>query len=463
MDKKIPLIISTFIAAAGGLGWQALPVSAESINMDTGESIWTLDELTEIEKETDEYLLAQCGEDLGCQREQFYNLMESDPKYQILNSFQNHLILITSINPSQNTLKVYHQSRDDMTRWFGMNPDENLLTELRIGWSNLPDTPLIVYKEGYIPTDQTLLPEDFHFAYSADEFSHGRGWFPAREEVTINVADDMSHNTSNIMQYTMVSVFSNASGGFNYSSCINSPYYHPGMECKAVFSDKTSLTYLPYDGEILADTRFSKVVDGNDALIQDPTANTIVENNTDIGEQSNSPYNNISNVNSDHQEQEVHQQTTTQQENLSSSTTKSDIASVASSSNRTIQKDTESTLEPVSQTLSVVTITSSPQYQQTPRNKNITKSVSMHTTDTMADSVNDNLSTKPYNQPDDISKTQDASTKSSSAETYEVPLSGNNGEEKKFPWWIFALLCSGIGALVWWFVIPLRDNRQEKE
>lgn len=435
MDKKIPLIISTFIAAAGGLGWQALPVSAESINVDTGESIWALDELTEIEKETDEYLLAQCGKDLGCQREQFYNLMENDLKYQILNSFQNHLFLITSVNPSQNTLKAYHQSRDDMTRWFGMNPDENLLTELRIGWSNLPDTPLIVYKEGYIPTNQALLPEDFHFAYSADEFTHGQGWFPSREEVEIRAIDDIGQNSLGILQYTMMSVFTNASGTFGYSSCINSPYYQPGMECRAVFSDRSSLTYLPYENGALADPRFTKVANEEELPPQDldPSTNSSENDDTAEGKQSeNLHVDHITNSQDEIKTQPDNQPEPTSQESANS------------------------------QPLTVVTISSTSQPAQNPSDRSASGAAPVRRIETVlaVNSANDD-SLNSHTQPNKENTTQDSKIESTSNNTYDVPLSGNNREEKEFPWWIFALLCSAVGVFIWWFIVPSRNKREK--
>lgn len=242
MGKKfLPLLILALTMAAGGL-YSASPVSA-SILDPAGNKVWTLEEVTTAAAEIEEIFATECPDDILCQGRIYAEYSEASGLYKGTQVFHVTPFLLTSINPSTGTVKIlFHTEKNTFGNF---TPREDQITEVRMVWADEGSPDIINTYGGTIPID---LPDWAHLIYMAKRSTQGSDWIQSYTEFEISAPEsNLELNTSGFVKYKFDSIYSNARGTIDYSNCLNSPYYEPGVECRIVFKDTNRVyDYVPY-------------------------------------------------------------------------------------------------------------------------------------------------------------------------------------------------------------------------
>ena len=172
--------------------------------------------------------------------------------YRALEEFNMSNFIISSINPSSETISLYFQDEDWMMRMMGMD-ESRKLTEVYAFWLEdgmigpAKDTIDIYNYSGDVKDD--IFVDGLHPLISKNEEKDGVDWFPSRTEVQFSVeGSDLVSNREGTIYFTV-----NANGLIiglkDYSECINSSDYVEGMECRIMFSD-SGLRYMPVYSDV---------------------------------------------------------------------------------------------------------------------------------------------------------------------------------------------------------------------
>ena len=237
MKSKLFLISFFTIISSVGLTLPTFAVAPESDN----KKFWTIPELIELREEDVMERGSLCEEDLECEINRHFELLERGGEYSILNSFNNMILLITSINPSNSTIRVLFHDENPMMRRMGeMEPA--ILDEIFIAWfSSQP----IMFNNYYAKHSHYSMEMSFLFSGSAS--TNGYGWFTPNQEVELQIdhAEALLKSPHYIF-FTMEGENTSVSGMHDYSNCIESPFFEEGMECRMVFDDTGNFDFLPF-------------------------------------------------------------------------------------------------------------------------------------------------------------------------------------------------------------------------
>ncbi len=243
MPKKLPILLSSLAIAAGGIGLQAPSASASILDPD-GQTVWTWEEVAATAADVSAKIVAECPNDLDCQLRILRSYADMGGIYNGVLNFFHSQIFFTSFNPSAGTIKlIYHISQSS----FGdLATPEDTLNDLRIVWTDEGSPDIINTYGGVVPVDN--LPDWAHLVYNANSTTHGAGWITSGTEFEISAPEsNLDLNTSGFISFGAYGDRSNVRGRNKYDSCINSPYYEPGMECHLVFlNSQTRIAYVPY-------------------------------------------------------------------------------------------------------------------------------------------------------------------------------------------------------------------------
>ena len=237
--KKIPIFVLS-ILFLGLLFGPSQPSHAAIFENDT--TWWTVEELLEFYPEVEAEKDAECGDNQDCQMEFNFSMIERGPKYSALSNLLEGQFWITSINPTTGTIKVLFFDDDMMLKRMGI--EEKLTIEnLYIGWT---ETWLGhgYYHNFVTPFDDTML--GVHQLFNSETEDTGLV-VPWQENEFPMLEPDISGNTSGVLYYTIYAEdeMFNAQGTFNYSSCLNTPEYQEGTECKMYVSGDQWVSYFP--------------------------------------------------------------------------------------------------------------------------------------------------------------------------------------------------------------------------
>lgn len=244
MAKKLPLLtLSLLTLTTAASSFYLAPSASASIFAPNGEKVWTLEEVMAGATEIENVLAAECPDDISCQGRIYSEYTAANGLYNGVQYFHNRSFLVTSINPSAETIKILFHTKK--TTFGNFTPREDTITEARIVWTDEGSPDIVNTYGGMIPD---ALPDWAHWVYNASRSTQGPDWFPSYTEFEVFVPEaDLDLNTNGIMSYTFYSTYSNARGKVNYTNCLNSPYYEPGMECHLVFKDiNGTVDYVPY-------------------------------------------------------------------------------------------------------------------------------------------------------------------------------------------------------------------------
>ena len=239
--RKIPtLLLSALMLST--LLYQGKPVSAAM--EENGTTWWTVEELLDFYPEVEAEKNAKCGDDEWCKTDFIFGLYEKGGKYSALKNLIDNQIWITSVNPATETIKVLYFDRDMIFGHTGID-EEIHLRHLYIGWMENWNGQIYNYDHERF-TNGSMIGN--HPMYEGSSFIDGPDWIPAWEEVELSVANsnlvDNTHGKIDYAVYAENNMY-NAQGYFDISTCLNSPDYEIGTECKMYVSGDQWVSYFP--------------------------------------------------------------------------------------------------------------------------------------------------------------------------------------------------------------------------
>ena len=223
---------------------------------EKGDRWWTIEELLQATKEMDEITKELCGDKPECLMDEAFKLMDSDGKYRAADILNNMILMITDINPTDNTIKILFNGEDEMMKRMGRSEKYDL-DELIIVWRGKEDAP-----NSFV--DPIRLGEEavgWHeiFTYLGGETNIKEG-----EEIELKglPSSNLIDNKKGILEYSVLAGPLGAGGIIDYTSCLNSPDYKEGMGCKMMISENPDIAFVPY--EITKDDPLEEVEKANE-------------------------------------------------------------------------------------------------------------------------------------------------------------------------------------------------------
>lgn len=238
MRKLSILILTTLII---GLIFSPVEITSAAI-YDRDTTWWSVEELLEFYPEVEAEKDAECGTSQECRMEFGFNMIERGEKYSALSNLLESQFWITSINPETGTIKVLFFDDDMMLRRMGI--EEKLeLENLYIGWTE--DWLGHGYYYNFVDSFDEIMP-GVHQLYNS-EVEDITSIIPWQENEFPMLDSDISGNTTGVLYFTIYAKNNmfNAQGGTSYASCLNSPDYQAGMECKLYISSDQWASYFP--------------------------------------------------------------------------------------------------------------------------------------------------------------------------------------------------------------------------
>lgn len=205
---------------------------------------WSVEEMIDFYHEVEQEKEATCGENQECKMEYDFSLFEKGEKYRALHNFAETQVWLTSINPGEETIKVFYFDEDTMLKHMGIR--ENIsLEQLYFGWVEDWQGQIFNYDHDYFNDGD--LPGN-HPMYDGNINKNGRNWLPAMEEVELSVAGsnlvNNNHGRIDYAAYAEENKF-NAQGSFDYSNCLKAFDYEIGVECKMYVSADQWVAFFP--------------------------------------------------------------------------------------------------------------------------------------------------------------------------------------------------------------------------
>lgn len=273
MSKKIiPTLISATMLLSSSLIPPTVYADTETKNYMTIDEILAYNEQIATESAT------ICGDDYDCYERLDRTRMEEDfERYELLNVFRENSLIITSINPATETMKLLYQDEDSMSLRMGMPGEKQDLAHVYMFWVDStgeePRGP--AYADYAYNAKNGIFQQGLHPIYFGDEETYGPKWFTPNVENEVSIAgSNFAENTSGIIYYTS-QAHGYSAGVKNVGSCFEHPDYRLGMECRIVFQDGW-YHYLPFDvtaePELNPDPTSDPVSPTSDPVESDPTS-----------------------------------------------------------------------------------------------------------------------------------------------------------------------------------------------
>ena len=245
----IPLSILRIGLLASSLG--STGVFAEQRQID-GQTYWTVDELEEASVAAAAEKDALCHGDRACEEDLRWSRYEAGGIYRALESYESPSLLLTSINPVAGTMKLLYRNED---KWMSQMMGESVYHEMNniymvwvedtIEGDPMSDASWLSYGMRY-PAFLPYAEDLTHVIIDENKTLLGDGWFTPNVEREYSIASSgIANNTAGKVYYA----FDQKNGGrsmsaVNYSSCLASPEYRPGMDCRLAYGDEGWQTYL---------------------------------------------------------------------------------------------------------------------------------------------------------------------------------------------------------------------------
>ena len=234
MKKPLSLSILSAFWLVGSL----VPNFASAASSDT---YWTLEEMQKLNTEVTAEIKTACDdtEDFMCADSYLWRKASSDPAYSALMNYRAYNVMISAANPGRQTLKLYYDLQS-LPTWETSDP-------------TLSDLYVAQFEEGHFEGGFYLFLERGEEAPYTNILLNKRksvddsDWLPFYTEVEFDTLGlSASADMSSILMLFYRTV-SNISYSFDFplESCLTSPDYQPGMECRAVFS-ASGRFYLPF-------------------------------------------------------------------------------------------------------------------------------------------------------------------------------------------------------------------------
>ena len=259
MGKKIPLLIST-LTLLGGLG---LAASAPTYATEE-DTYWSIPEALEALPELEAAKTELCGLNWGCREGLNQAYRSLGGKIGAAAGMIDRKFIVTSINPSNDTVKVIYFDEDlDESTW---NVEHYNLTELELFWTDVDSVNPAYNGSYYFIYGEALASGDTssgaHSIISEDEARNGAGWFTPKQEILYHVSD-LSLMPKSEMHFFLTTEHGSMLSTVDFSECTNSDEYHFGMECRVMLDDRDQWPrYVPYDPASAADVGDDAADDG---------------------------------------------------------------------------------------------------------------------------------------------------------------------------------------------------------
>ena len=463
---KISTLIIGVSALAGNIGIapsaNAMDISTSAVDPNllpigteiNGKRYWSVAEMQTasdlINAKREEF----CQGDRMCREELPWQQMdEFGGIYRALDPYENIHFMLTSVNPSANTVKfLYHDEdkmlsrmlgetvRHDIASIYAVWVDESLgsITTTSSNW--LAYGQRAPYHLGTVEEVEAAT----HLVFDESESELGAGWFTPNTEREYHVEDsNLTDNTNGQIHFSLNATEGggHSHGTLDYSSCIKSPEYITGMECKTMFSEDGSRVYLPF-----IPTSIDTPTEPNESTEQpdiptrpsEPTSNPVEPNN---------PTNPI--ANNPDTPTDTNSSTTSTDTREQSST---GIANEPTATERIIYVTIKDPTGPT-QSLAVAT----------PRNGAVISSARTIQTSSSTDEANLAENVNDREDPTNCSDLRENST-------VEIPLAAtptasDDEAEHVFPWWLIVFMFFGSAFFVfsWWFLLPLFKRRDDED
>lgn len=284
--KRKHLLLMPALVIGLSLSWMNPTFAAIK---DKGTTWWSVEELIDFYQEVEQEKLDECGDDLDCQIEFGYNMVERGPKYSALSNFLETQIWITAVNPANETVKVFYFDDDMMLRRMGIE-EKIHLQHLYMGWFEEWKAQIFNYNHEQFTSGEII---GLHTMYDGGSSIDGPDWIPAWEEVELSVGgSDLRENHSGVIDYAVFAEDNmfNAQGTFNYSNCLKAPDYVDGMECKLMISGDQWASYFPPREQIMEEIDASNQDDNPDSgSAENPDLDSDLDSNepeSEVGETS---------------------------------------------------------------------------------------------------------------------------------------------------------------------------------
>lgn len=284
MQKRKIILPAIAICACLSIGNLDQSASAMVIT-DSGHQAWSLEEMEELYREFSAEKDIICGDEPECRRELGFKRAEEDPRYMALQGYSMSSFSLSAINPEKSSVRAYFRDIDEMAMEMMGVKERHPLTEARIAWVDSDDDRsfIEVMRSGH-PQD------DVHEIYSATTETHGENWFPVETEVEIIAPEaHLEVNDSNLIRLFAVNAPSSVLGWVYYDTCVNSPSYEPGMECRRMFDDEANYVYVPFWPEEKADDDKLMLTSITEATKNKTPEDSGIEEQTPSNDEESSP------------------------------------------------------------------------------------------------------------------------------------------------------------------------------
>ncbi len=359
----------------------------------SSEEYWTLEEMQKLNTEVQAEIKTACADtdDFMCADSYLWSKADSDPIYRALMNYRAEYLMLTAFNPERETLKLFYDTQS-IPAWENSDP-------------TLSDLYIAQFEKGYFEGGFYIFLERGQEVPGTNILLNKRkslddsDWLPFYTEVEFDapgLSAASSMRPEILLFYRTVSNVSYVLQ-FNIQSCLTSPDYQPGMECRAVFGASRTF-YLPFAVETGPEP--------------EPETETEVETKTETElepEESESPESE-SELEPETPETEPEQPTTEPNTEASDNSSASEIA-------ENTEVERASTNQPV-----------------------------------LA------ASTTTTNATDETDANDATATPLHANNTADLPQLGGNCEQgSTFPWW-FIILVVACDAVIMWFFWPKREK-----
>ncbi len=207
----------------------------------SSEEYWTLEEMQELNTKVQAEIKTACADtdDFMCADSYLWSKADSDPIYRALMNYRTEYLMLTAFNPERETLKLFYDTQS-IPAWESSDP-------------TLSDLYIAQFEKGYFEGGFYIFLERGQEVPGTNILLNKRksldnsDWLPFYTEVEFaapGLSAASSMRPEILLFYRTVSNVSYVLQ-FNIQSCLTSPDYQPGMECRAVFGASRTF-YLPF-------------------------------------------------------------------------------------------------------------------------------------------------------------------------------------------------------------------------
>lgn len=279
MNIRIPLITSILTLILSTVG--TTTVSA----MESGP--WDFREMTIFNHKVESLKDAYCEEHPNpympemCYYEFTWDGEEKN-KYDALSGYNMYGLILTAVNPSKNTFRIYFNGTELEYKRMGFAPENYLhdLSELYIAQFD-KDYPIGVY--WWDDIKKSIDNPHRYTVYDSSAMKDEGNWVPSNQEVELPMKEfSLNPKTSRHLRiYYKTTIGISYELYYDLSSCIDSSDYQDGMECQIRYSNTGNIVFfVPSEPVDIASNPFS----GNEIIIsQDENNNSASTNPQDEG------------------------------------------------------------------------------------------------------------------------------------------------------------------------------------